>query len=42
MSMEECKKYIILQVERFSESDLRFARQICTLIKRYRKEKGEY
>lgn len=40
MSTEECKKYITVQLSALNESDNRFLRQLCTIIKRYIKEKG--
>lgn len=35
MSNKEYKSYIIIQLEKMDESDNRFLRQLCALIKRY-------
>lgn len=39
MNAEECKTYIIIQLEKLDESDTRFLRQLYAFIKRYIEEK---
>lgn len=40
MTGEELKKYIIIQLTNFNESDVKFLKQLYTFIKKYQKEKG--
>lgn len=41
MNTDECKNFIIASINRLGESDLRFLKQICSLLKKHLREKGK-